>query len=148
MDEFIKILEKNLDYLSHEIIDDTIYINVISNRNECTCPYCGKYSNKVHSKYKRTFQDLPIQNKKVEIILNNKKYFCYNSECSRRTFAESFSCFKFKGKKTLRLEEQISKIAINMSSIAAQNYLRGNIANVSKSTICTLLKKRYTNENK
>ena len=35
-----------------------------------------------------------------------------------------------------------------MSSIAAQNYLRGNIANVSKSTICTLLKKRYTNENK
>ncbi|CAI3237621.1 MAG: transposase family protein [Clostridium sp.] len=70
MDILIKILEKNLDYLSHEIIDDTIYINIISNRNKCKCPYCGKFSNKVHSKYKRTFQDLPIQNKKVEIILN------------------------------------------------------------------------------
>ncbi|WP_278248754.1 transposase family protein [Clostridium botulinum] len=113
----------------------------MSNRKNCKCSYCGGYSNKVHSKYKRTFQDLPMQNKKVEIILNNKKYFCCNTECSQRTFAESFSCFQFKGKKTIRLEEQISRIATNMSSIVAQKYLRVNIANVSKSTICTFLKK-------
>ena len=148
MNEFIKLLDKNLKYVSHEIIDDTIYIQVISELNECKCPCCGHISNKVHSKYKRTFKDLPIQNKKVEIILNNKKYFCFNSECTRTTFAESFSCFYFKGKNTLRLEEQISKIAVNMSSIAAQNYLRENVVNISKSTICTLLKKRYINENK
>ncbi|NFJ83798.1 transposase family protein [Clostridium botulinum] len=116
MDEFIKLLDKNLDYISHEIIDDTIYIHVVSNRKECKCSYCGGYSNKVHCKYKRTFQDLPMQNKKIEIILNNKKYFCCNTECSQRTFAESFSCFQFKGKKTIRFEEQISKIAINMTT--------------------------------
>lgn len=38
MDQFIKILEKNLDYFSHKIIDDTIYIDIISNLNECKCP--------------------------------------------------------------------------------------------------------------
>ena len=148
MDEFIKLLDENLEYISHEIIDNTIYINVLSKNKECKCPYCGELSNKVHSKYKRTFQDLPIQDKKVQVILNNKKYFCYNTKCTRRTFAESFSCFQFKGKKTIRLEKQIFKIAANMSSIAAQNYLRENIANVRKSTICTLLKKISPNENK
>ncbi len=73
MDEFIELLDENLEYISHEIIDDTIYINVVSNRKEYQCPYCGNYSYNVHSKYKRTFQDLPMQNKKVEIILTNKK---------------------------------------------------------------------------
>lgn len=32
-----------------------------------------------------------------------------------------------------------------MSSIAASKYLSKNLANVGKSTICTLLKKRYNN---
>ncbi|NFN86196.1 transposase family protein [Clostridium sporogenes] len=90
MDEFIKLLDKNSECIFHEIIDDTIYIHVVSNRKKYRSPYCGGYSNKVHSKYKRTFQDLPMQNKKVEIILNNKKYFCCNTECSQKTFAESF----------------------------------------------------------
>lgn len=142
MDKLIKFLDKNLDYINHAIIDDTIYINVASNLITCKCPYCGQYSSKVHSKYKISFQDLPIQDKKVEIILNNKKYFCLNSECSRKTFAERFSCFNPKSKKTIHLTKTITKIAINMSSIAAQNYLRDNVVDISKSTICTFLKKR------
>ncbi|MBU3190449.1 transposase family protein [Clostridium bowmanii] len=73
MDEIIKLLDKNLDYESHTIIDDTIFINTISNREEVICPYCGKPSSKVHSHYKKTFQDLPIQGKKVTVILNNRK---------------------------------------------------------------------------
>ena len=51
MDEIIKLLDENLDYESHKIIDDTIFINVISNREEVICPYCGKPSSKVHSHY-------------------------------------------------------------------------------------------------
>ena len=38
-------------------------------------------------------------------------------------------CFQFKGKKTIKLEEQIAKIAVIMSSIYTQNYLRENISN-------------------
>jgi len=32
MDTIIKILDKSLDYVSHEFIDDTLYINVVSNK--------------------------------------------------------------------------------------------------------------------
>ena len=49
MDEFIKLLDKDLEYKSHEIIDDTIYINVMSGRIEVQCPFCGHMSSQVHS---------------------------------------------------------------------------------------------------
>ncbi|WP_209125552.1 transposase family protein [Alkalihalobacillus sp. BA299] len=32
----------------------------------------------MHSRYKRSFQDLPIQGKKVLITLSNRKMFCDN----------------------------------------------------------------------
>ena len=34
MDEFIKLLDPSLDYISHEIIGDTIFIRVASNKEE------------------------------------------------------------------------------------------------------------------
>lgn len=34
MDEFIKLLDPGLDYISHEILDDTIIIRVASNKTE------------------------------------------------------------------------------------------------------------------
>jgi transposase len=145
MDEFIKLLDKNLEYVSHEIIGDTIFINVISNRKEVICPFCGSHSSKVHSHYKRSFQDLPIQGKKVIVVLNNRKMFCLNPECKHTTFAETFDFLPHKGKKTKRLEDEIINISMNVSSLAAEQILKNKVANVGKSTICNLLKKRCAN---
>jgi len=145
MDEIIKLLDANLEYVSHKIIGDTIFINVVSNREEVICPYCAKSSSKVHSHYERSFQDLPIQGKKVIVILSNRKMLCYNPECNHTTFAESFNFLQFKAKKTKRLENKIINISMNVSSLTATNILRNSVANVGKSTICNLLKKRYTN---
>lgn len=146
MDEFIKLLDKNLDYVEHEIIDDTIYIKVISNRQSVHCKYCNTSSTKVHSYYNRSFQDLPIQGKKVTIIINNRKMFCVNPNCDKTTFAETFDFLASKAKKSNRLENQIINISINVSSLAAEQILKNSIANVGKSTICNLLKKRYAND--
>jgi len=145
MDEFIKLLDINLDYVEHEINDNTIYIKVISNRESVSCKYCNTQSTKVHSHYNRSFQDLPIQGKKVKIILKNRKMFCLNPNCNNTTFAETFDFLSYKAKKTNRLENQIINICINVSSLAAEQILRDSIANVSKSTVCNLLKKRDTN---
>ena len=41
MEEFVRLLEEHLDYIRHEIVEDTIYIYVKSNREEPACPYCG-----------------------------------------------------------------------------------------------------------
>lgn len=145
MNNLIKLLDKNLEYIEHEIIDDTIYISVKSIKEYICCPYCCTHSNKVHSKYKRSFQDLPIQGLKVIIIITNRKMFCKNDDCNHKTFSEKFNFINNKAKKTKRLEREIINVSLNMSSIAASKYLSKNLANVGKSTICTLLKKRYNN---
>ena len=138
MDELIKLLDKNLDYIRHEIRDDFMYIFVESNRDSFECPHCGCSSSKVHSRYERSFQDLPIQGFKVMIVLSHKKFFCKNPECSHTTFIETFSFIKHKAKKTIRLEDEIVRLSTNVSSVAASKILKKQIANVGKSTICNL----------
>ena len=145
MDEFIKLLDRNLEYVSHEIIDDTIYIRVVSIREEIVCPFCGQPSSKTHSHYDRSFQDLPIQNKKVIVILSNRKMFCHNPDCEHTTFAEAFEFLLAKAKKTKRLEDEIINLSTNVSSLTASSILSTRVAKVGKSTICNLLKKRHTN---
>lgn len=145
MDELVKLLDKNLDYINHEIKDNIMFITVESNRKSLNCPFCNQPSSKVHSRYEKSFQDLPIQGYKVVIVIANKKYFCKNPSCSHTTFAETFPFIEPKAKKTIRLEDEIVRIATNVSSVAASKILKTQIADVGKSTICNLLKKRSTN---
>jgi transposase len=69
MEEIVKLLDENLEYVKHEVSGDRITIWVKSTKNEVICPYCGKPSKKVHSRYERSFQDLPIQGKKTIVVI-------------------------------------------------------------------------------
>lgn len=141
MDEFVKSLDPVLNYLTHEIHEHKIVIVVESSRKEVVCPYCGKASTRVHSIYQREFQDLPLLDKQVTILLNNRKYFCDNQDCNHKTFAERFDFTTCKSRKTKRLIEKILKLSTMVSSISASQILKGDMTIVSKSTICNLLKK-------
>lgn len=141
MNEFVKLLDPALDYLNHETHEHKIIITVESSRHEAVCPYCNKTSSKVHSVYQREFQDLPLQDKQVTIILNNKKYFCDNQDCSHRTFAERFDFIMPKSRKTNRLIRKTLRLSTMVSSISAAQILKSDMTIVSKSTICNLLKK-------
>ena len=145
MNELIKLLDEKLDYLKHEIKDNVMYITVESNKEVLECPYCNAPSSKVHSLYERSFQDLPIQGHKVVIIIKNRKMFCHNASCNYKTFAETYDFIVPKSKKTKRLEDEIVKFALNVSSITASDILSENVITVGKSTIYNLLKKRNTN---
>lgn len=68
MESIIKMLDTSLEYISHELIDNTLYITVNSNKEELRCPNCGTLTNKVHSRYPKSFQDLPIRQKSHYII--------------------------------------------------------------------------------
>jgi len=83
METLIKMLDNNLKLNSYEIIDGTIYLYVESTKLGLQCPLCGAISTRVHSHYERSFQDLPIQGKKVVVIINNRKMFCDDSNCER-----------------------------------------------------------------
>lgn len=141
MDELIKLLDEHLDYIRHEMIGNTIYIYVKTNRNDALCPYCGQSSTKKHSIYERRLQVLPIMGQKTKLILFNRKMFCCNSDCSHTTFAETFSFFSPRSQKTKRLLDKIMNVSLHVSSLTAVNILKDGIADIGKSTICNLLKK-------
>lgn len=141
MNELIQLLDPNLVYECHELIDNRLNIHVSSIRIQARCPYCGASSSKVHSVYPKSFQDLPIQGKKVTIHLVNRKFFCFNPDCTHHTFSERFDCIADKAKKTKRLEEEILTIAIHCSSVTAAKILTKNTADIKKSSICRLLRK-------
>jgi len=141
MDELIKLLDENLRYVSHKIIDGILFLYVVSTHRGANCPYCGQFSSRVHSTYSRSFQDLPVQDKKVIVVIKNRKMFCDNPDCEKKTFAETFMFLPPKGKKSRRLIDKIMDVSLNVSSVTAARLLKAGIADVGKSTICNLLKK-------
>ena len=141
MEELIRLLDENLYYDGYEIQGEELYIYLSSLREVTICPYCGQLSGQIHSRRVRTLKDLPIQGKKVKILLEQKKYFCKNKACVKKTYAERFDFFEPKATKTNRLQKEILRVALTQSSVAASRYLRSSTATVGKSTICNLLKK-------
>ena len=142
------MLDENLKYMSHAILGNSIKIYVKSRRKKARCPYCGEESIKAHSQNQRKFQDLPIQGKKVIIELERRKYFCLNGECEYKTFAEAFDFYAPMSRKTKRLYDEILQVSLTQSSLSAAKYLKRSVADVGKSTICNMLKKknlRYRN---
>ena len=141
MKDMIKLLDKNLKYENHEIIDGEIHIWVKSRQKVLPCPHCGAKSKKVHSSYHRTIQDLPISGKKVYLKITVRKMFCRNAACGRKTFAETFEFVGVKGKKSLRLEKEIINIAMHSSSTEASRMLNRSTVKISSGTVRNLLKK-------
>lgn len=76
--------------------------------------------------------------------LDIKKYFCRNDECGHKTFVETFDFFAPNATKTKRLSDEILKVSLTQSSVAAAKYLRDSVCDVGKSTICNMLKKSKT----
>lgn len=140
MEELLKQLSEELNYLGCSIENEIIYIYAEASE-ESVCPYCGKKSKKLHSRYERSFQDLPIQNRKVIIILENKKYFCCNPNCNHKTFAPKYDFLPYKGKRTTRLDEHILNIAVNCSTIATSKILKSEATSAGRSTVSRILKK-------
>lgn len=141
MHDFIALLDQNLMYIAHKIEEDKFIIQVASSRTVVQCPYCETYSTKVHSTYQREFQDLPMMNKKVIILLNTWRMLCINPECKYKAFAERFDFLAVKARKTERLMENFFKLSSNVSSLTAAALLSNSTVTIGKSSICRLLKK-------
>ena len=69
---YLKELSSNLKYLNHIENDKEIIINVESKIKKLSCPMCGYESDSVNTKYLKKIEDLPINNKIVNIKIMNR----------------------------------------------------------------------------
>lgn len=60
MNEIIKLLDENLKFIKHIVNKEYIRIWIESSKIYIIYLYCKTKSNKVHSRYERNFEDLPI----------------------------------------------------------------------------------------
>ncbi len=146
VDAIVKMLDESLDYISHELKENTLYITIESNIKEIKCPDCKMMSSKVHSRYNKSFQDLPIQGKKVVILIRNRNMFCINDKCKRYTFSEKYKFIESNAKKTNRLVDEIIRVSLTQSSVSAARYLSDTTVEIKKSSICNYLKKNRFNK--
>ncbi|MFD4023225.1 transposase family protein [Streptomyces sp. NPDC058576] len=55
------------------------------------CPNCGCFADRVHDRYQRRLNDLPLADQGFVIRLTVRRFICGSADCPRRTFGESCS---------------------------------------------------------
>jgi transposase len=77
------------------------------------CPLCRTLSARIHSRYDRKLNDLPISGRRVQLVVRARRFFCDAGSCSRRIFAERFEGIALpRARRTSRLHEVVFCLAI------------------------------------
>ena len=86
MEEFVKAISYEFDYISHEIKDDIIMIRVYNLKDGTYCPTCHAFSNHVKSDYTGMMKLGKIKNIQIRLYIKNNIYFCDNKDCEEEAF--------------------------------------------------------------
>src|SRR5262245_8597779 len=83
-------------------------IEAKTTRTVVHCPECQQPTQKVHSSYRRRPRDLPTAGLSVRLLLQTRKFFCENSDCSRAVFCERLpGCVEKYAHCTARLNQHL-----------------------------------------
>ena len=116
--------------------DGVFHVYATSSSEEGICPYCGYKSSKVNSRYVRVIHDLSILGHSVKIYLEVRKFFCYNHQCEKKTFAErpGDEVFRYR-RRTCRCERTVARHGLSVSSNSASKLLGCLGVHISPSTV-------------
>lgn len=90
-----------------------ITLKLTSKQTLVDCPGCYQPTHRIHSYYERILNDLPWADYNISIQLRVRKFFCSNSECSRRIFTERLEKLASPwARRTQRLTDQLTAVAI------------------------------------
>jgi len=93
------------------ILPAGVLFDLTCREQSACCPSCGSVSRRVHSRYVRTVDDLPMHGRRVRLRLTVRRFFCDNDACERRTFAERLDgVAEAYARKTHRLTEALCEI--------------------------------------
>src|SRR5258707_10599332 len=106
-----------------------------------SCPCCGTIYKRVQSRYTSTLRDLPASGRPVELIVCVRRFFCQQSACVRKIFAERFPSLTLpRVKFTLRLQETLREMGFALGGEAGARLGRHLSIPGSPETILRLVK--------
>ncbi len=134
-------LPNNLQIVDVFEDDDTITINCKSSLNYSVCPHCGKTNDKVHQKFVKLIQDLPLNKKDVTLKLTTRVFKCDNLNCNHFSYTENFNFVSPSEKKTKRLIDRIVLMSKDYSCRKVAKLLNDDGAIISKATVNNIYNK-------
>lgn len=133
-DPFLEVLHIQEEQTSYKI-------TIRSTHQSCPCPRCGVQSSRPHSRYTRLIQDLPIAEKSVSLLLMTRKWFCDQAVCDMNIFVERYDWLSVNGRRTLRAEECLRKIAFSSSCLNGEKVARAIHLPVSHDVLLSIIRK-------
>src|SRR6266516_2667692 len=122
-------------------ITNTVTITVRAASLTAPCPCCATTSKRVQSHYTRTLRDLPASGRPVELIVRVRRFFCLQSTCQRKIFAERFPSLTLpRVKFTLRLQETLTEMGFALGGEAGARLGRHLSIPGSPDTLLRLVK--------
>jgi transposase len=106
------------------------------------CPCCGTISKRIQSRYTRTLRDLPASGRPVSLIVQVRRFFCQESTCVRKIFAERFPSLTLpRVKWTLQLQETLRQLGFALGGEAGARLGRELSIPGSPDTLLRLVKR-------
>ncbi len=91
--------------------EGVITFQIRTTAETAVCPECNSFCERVHSRYRRTLQDLPWQGNSVRFLLTVRRFFCGNAACTRKIFAEvPINVARRYRRKTSRLDDLLLQL--------------------------------------
>jgi len=100
-------------------ITNEVTVTVRAASSTVPCPCCATLSKRVQSRYTRTLRDLPVSGRSARLIVHVRRFFCQESTCVRKIFAERFPSLTLpRVKFTLRLQETLRELGFALGGEA------------------------------
>jgi transposase len=126
------------------VIDDRpggILIHARGRARSGRCPDCRRPSRSVHSRYRRRLADLPSFAATTSVSLQLRRFYCRNTSCPRRTFAEPLpNLVRPHARRTCRLSEAQSRVGIALGGEGGARLLAHLAMPASAATVLRLVK--------
>jgi len=119
----------------------SVHVRARTCASEVACPGCGVMSRRVHSRYQRQLADAASGGQEVLIHLHARRFFCGNSACAKKTFAEQVPGLTSRyGRRTCGMQTVLQAVALALGGRAGAR-LSGRLAcSASRSTLLRLIR--------
>jgi transposase len=124
--------------------DDRIIITVRHSNEFGGCPSCGAVSRRVHSRYRRIVNDLPLSGRNVQLSVIARRFRCDAVLCGRQIFTERFAdgVVAPSARRTGRLDGIIHHLGLALGGRPAACFARRLMLPVSNDTLLRVVRRR------
>jgi hypothetical protein len=122
-------------------VGTTVRVQARASGPGATCPACGAWSERVHSRYERRLADLAAGGQETLVHLQVRRFFCSNRLCAAVTFAEQVPALAARrARRTAGLTGALEAIGLALGGRAGAR-LSGRLASsASRSTLLRLVR--------